>query len=178
MKLFRIALLVVVVGVPVAVLTWTPRSHAQDSDGSRGLVGTWNVTVRPGEVFICGNPNSIASAPTFTELATYADGGTLIETNTLLNFNSFGLIKSLPFNASDGHGAWEREGEQFKASFRKLVFDPTGVYVANADVHETIAIDGPDPHKFSGSFTIQFGFLNGPNICSGGTLSAERMHAD
>jgi hypothetical protein len=59
--------------------------------------------------------------------------------------------------------------------FRKLVFDPSGAYVANADISEKLALD---VNKSSGGFTIKFSFLNGVSICSEGMFTAQRIHAD
>jgi hypothetical protein len=179
MKDFRVALLVTLALLPVAVLAWTPGSRADDDDSRGGLRGSWVIVATPGPAFLCGGPQIAPPAPPFTELASYAVGGTLTETNTILNANSATLVPGLPFNASDGHGQWEREGSKFVAKFRKLVFDTSGDYVANADVSENIAISEPDSKKFSGQFTIQFSFLNGNTpVCSSGSLAAERIHAD
>ena len=177
MKVLRIVMLVTVAILPMAILWWTPGSRAQDDPA--GLRGSWVVSATPGAAFLCGGPQIAPPGPPFTELATYAAGGTLSETNTILNANSATLIPGLPFNGSDGHGAWEREDTQFKAMFRKLVFDTSGTYVANADISEKLALDPLDENKFSGSFTIKFSFLNGnPAVCSSGSVVAQRIHAD
>jgi hypothetical protein len=177
MKVFRIVLLITLALLPMTLLTWTPRSRAEDDDRSEGLRGSWVVTATPGPAFLCGGPQIAPPAPPFTELAAYAAGGTLTETNTILNANSATLVPGLPFNASDGYGRWERDGSKFEATFRKLVFDTNGSYVGNADVRENIPTHEEDANKFSGQFTIQFSFLNGnPPVCSSGTLAAQRIH--
>jgi hypothetical protein len=76
------------------------------------------------------------SSPTgpFKELLTFADGGALTETNTLLHtasnlgfFAAFGLPPGL--NASDGRGTWTRIGPaQAQIEFRKLMFGQGGAY--------------------------------------------------
>ena len=38
--------------------------------------------------------------------------------------------------------------------FRKLVFDSSGVYVANADISETLALDPSNANKFSGNHRL------------------------
>lgn len=181
MRISRImAVVVTAAALPVTFLAWTPRSHAQDDDeNSRSLGGSWVVTVTPNPIFLCGGPQ-VAPAPLpFTELATYAAGGTLTETNTQLNANSATLSPSFPFSGSDGHGVWERGGGQFEATFRKLVFDPSGVYVANADISEKLTLQGSDHNRFSGSFTIMFSFVNNnPPLCSSGELEAKRIVVD
>lgn len=180
MKFVRIVLLVAGVAVALAVLSWTPRSHAQDAEAGRDLAGSWNVTVTPAPVGSnCAQIPIPISVPPFTELATYSAGGTLIETNAQLNSNTAALIPGAPsVNASDGHGAWEREGGHFAAFFRKLVFDPGGVYVANADIREMINVDSTGSNQFSGTFTIKFSFFSGGNICGEGSLSAQRIRVD
>jgi hypothetical protein len=179
MKTFRIVLSVTLALLPAALLTWTPGSRAEDEDSRGDLRGSWVVEATPGPAFLCGGPLIAPPAPPFTELASYAAGGTLTETNTILNANSATLVPGLPFNASDGHGQWERDGSKFAAKFRKLVFDPSGGYVAHADVSENIMVSGSDANTFSGQFTIQFSFLSGnPPVCSSGTLAAKRLHAD
>jgi hypothetical protein len=182
MKVFRIALLVTLALLPITSLTWTPGSRAADEDRREGLRGSWVVAVTPGPAFLCdgpGGPQIAPPGPPFTELATYAAGGTLTETNTILNANSSTLVPGLPFNASDGQGQWERDGSKFEATFRKLVFDTNGNYIGNADIAENIPVHEPDANKFLGQFTIQFSFLNGnPPVCSSGSLAAQRIHAD
>jgi hypothetical protein len=113
------------------------------------------------------------------ELISYAAGGTLTETNTIVYFNSAGVVPGLPFDGSDGHGAWERESTGYRATFRKLLFDAKGVYVANADIKEKITVSSSDRHKLAADFTVKFNFLNGaPSVCSSGTLVATRIAAD
>ena len=152
-----------------------PRLFADDRD----LKGTWAVVVTPNAISICNGPE-IAPAPApFHELATYAGGGVLIETNTQLNFISASLSPGFPFNASDGHGTWKRNdddsGAKFSAKFRKFLYDATGHFIGNVDIVERISLDR-DADTFSGKFTIQFTFLdNSPSLCSSGTLAAERM---
>jgi len=166
----------------VMLLTSTTPSFAREGRGGQaGLPGSWAVTATPNPISLCNGPE-IAPAPApFTELATYDEAGGLIETNTILNANSATLPPgNLPFNASDGHGAWQKEESgQFKAQFRKLVFNVTGVYVANANVRESLSLDGSHPNKFSGTFAIKFIFLDGsPAVCSSGRLVATKIHAD
>ena len=90
----------------------------------------------------------------------------------LANPNSAGSVLHLA--PSDGHGAWQRDGTQFKTTFRKLLFDPTGAYIGNADLNESLTVGQPD--QLSGSFTVTLSFLNGsPSLCSSGTVARQRM---
>jgi len=143
----------------------------------RGLKGTWAVVVTPNAISICNGPEIAPAPPPFDELASYAGGGVLIETNTQLNFISASLSPGFPFNASDGHGAWKRDEDEddFAAKFTKFLYAATGHHIGNVDIIERISLDR-DADSFTGKFTIQFTFLNGsPALCSSGTLRANRM---
>jgi len=98
-----------------------------------------NVTANP--VSICNGPQVAPAPPPFVELATYAAGGTFTETNSEFNFNSVESV--LRVQGSDGHGAWQSEEGNFKTSFRKLLFDSTGAYIGNADLHDQLTV----PHQ-------------------------------
>jgi len=161
-------------------LTWRPQLQAQSAQANApSLQGSWDVSVTPNAIFLCGGPQVAPPPPPFTELATYDAGGGLTETNTILNANSATLIPGLPFNASDGHGAWKKTGATFRATFRKLVFDTSGNYIANGDLQETIVIEPSNSASLSGSFNITLSFLNGaPAVCSSGSFEAVRIVAE
>jgi hypothetical protein len=60
--------------------------------------------------------------------------------------------------------------------FTKLLFDATGHYAGEADLTEELDVTGD---TFTGTFTIQIDFLNhSPSLCSGGTLTAQRITAE
>lgn len=147
-------------------------SSAQEA--REGLVGTWNINVTAAPtVSLCADPAVIfPGPPPFVELATYANGGTMEETNTELNANS--LSTTLHLNGSEGHGVWTAgSSDGFKTHFRKLLFDGMGVYVGNADLFEELAVQH---HQLSGNFKIIVSFLNGsPSLCGSGTVSGSRM---
>jgi hypothetical protein len=140
-----------------------------------GLEGSWNVVVTPNALFLCNGMIQIGPPlPPFSELASYAAGGVLIETNVQLNANSASLAPGFPFNASDGHGSWKGSDPYFASKFRKFLFDPKGNYVANADLAEKISLE--DENSFTGTFTIRLSFLNNsPAVCSSGSLTARRI---
>ena len=141
---------------------------------NEGLEGSWNVVVTPNALFLCNGPQIGPPLAPFNELASYAAGGVLIETNTQLNANSASLAPGFPFNASDGHGSWKGSNPYFASRFRKYLFDPKGNYVANADLAEKISLDGEN--SFTGTFTIQLTFRNNsPAVCSSGNLTARRI---
>lgn len=159
-----------------SVFLFRVRAGAQNGDdGSKSLVGTWVVTVMANPVSICNGPQIAPGPSPFVELVSYAAGGTLAETNSELNFNSASSV--LHVNGSDGHGVWEGEGGHFATTFRKLLFLPTGEYVANADLHSPHLTVGQS--GLSGSFTLTVTFRNGsPSLCSSGTVSGQRMRAE
>ncbi len=137
------------------------------------LRGSWRVTVTPKPISLCNGP-VIAPAPApFLELASYAGGGVMTETNTQLNFISAAASPGLPLNGSDGHGTWKSADDAFVVKFSKLLFDPAGHYTGEADLAEELDVAGD---TFTGTFTIQIRFLNNsPSLCSGGTVSAQRI---
>ena len=105
------------------------------------LRGSWRVTVTPRPISLCNGP-VIAPAPApFLELASYAGGGVMTETNTQLNFIS-AAVSGLPLNGSDGHGAWKGLDDGFAAKFTKLLFDPAGHYIGEADLAEDLDVSG------------------------------------
>jgi hypothetical protein len=148
--------------------------HHTLSAEDEGLEGSWNVVVTPNALFLCNGPQIGPPLPPFSELASYAAGGVLIETNVQLNANSASLAPGFPFNASDGHGSWKGSDPYFASKFRKFLFDPKGNYVANADLVEKISVE--DENSFTGTFTIRLSFLNNsPAVCSSGSLTARRI---
>lgn len=171
MKRSSILCLTLVLGVTVLVIRTRAGAQNEDANTQR-LTGTWVVNVTAGPISICNGPQIAPGPPPFIELATYAAGGTFTETNSELNFNSAG--SALHLNGSDGHGVWQPAEEHFVSTFRKLLFDAAGNYVANADLHERLMITRAT--GLSGAFTITVTFLNGsPSLCSGGTISGQRM---
>jgi len=95
---------------------------ANDDAGDGGRcnpVGTWSVNITfPPE----------ANVPPFTELISFLPGGVVLESNSQLHPNSANPF--LPFNSSDGYGAWERRRHcliEFK--LLKHVFDPSHQFV-------------------------------------------------
>jgi hypothetical protein len=141
------------------------------------LRGSWRVTVTPKQpLSLCNGPVIAPPLAPFLELASYAGGGVMIETNTQVNFISAAASPSLPLNGSDGHGTWKAADDGFAVKFTKLLFDATGHYTGEADLAEELDVSGD---TFTGTFTIQINLLNNsPSLCSGGTLTAERITAE
>ena len=158
--------------IAVTIVLTCSSSFASPEDG---LKGSWKVTVSPNPLSLCNGPQ-IGPAPLpFLELASYAGGGVMTETNTQVNFISASLSPDFPFNGSDGHGTWKRDGPGFSVKFIKLLYDATGNFVGEADIIEEVEVRGD---RFTGAFTIELDFLNNsPSVCSSGALSAHRIVA-
>lgn len=170
MRLTRVAAAVFSV---LSIGLYSAPSHAaQPGD----LKGSWRVTVSPIPISVCNGPEIAPALAPFLELASYAAGGVMTETNTQLNFTSAGVSALFPFNASDGHGTWKPDGGDFAVKFTKLLFDAAGHFAGEADLAEDLDVRGD---SFTGAFTIKFNFLNNsPSLCSGGTLTATRITAE
>ena len=139
------------------------------------LRGSWKVTVTPNAISLCAGPVIAPPPAPFLELASYAGGGVMTETNTQLNFIS-AAISGLPLNGSDGHGSWKSTDDGFAAKFAKLLFDPAGHYTGEADLAEELDVTDD---SYTGTFTIQINLLNNsPSLCSGGTVTAKRITAE
>jgi len=161
--------------LPMLFLAGTSPARAQDAraqdekDKLKSLLGAWSLTVTPAATSVCGGA-ALPSPPPFTELVTFSGGGSFQETNTQLNWNVKPLFPGLVGSASDGFGTWKRRGSQTQVRFRKLVFDATGLYLANATIDVTL--EQPERERLSGKFTIKFTFLNGsPSICAAGNVA-------
>ena len=84
----------------------------------------------------------------FREFLTFAEGGALTETNTLLHTNSrlalfaqFGLPLPPAVNASDGKGTWRRRAPgEVDVVFRKLLFDANGVHLGDFRVEGRVRV--------------------------------------
>jgi hypothetical protein len=102
MKIKKIMLLCLVAGFFGANLF---AANAQNSRGSKTLLGSWTVRVTPDQ----------PGPPPFDEMMTFAEGGGVVESNNL--FPAAG--------ASPGHGSWDFEGRKtFTFTFIKFLFDP------------------------------------------------------
>jgi hypothetical protein len=164
--------LAVTITLSLAMLSPVRTLFAED----QGLEGSWNVLVTPNALFLCNGRQIGPPLAPFHELASYAAGGVMVETNTQLNANSASLAPGFPFNASDGHGSWKGSDPYFVSKFRKYLYDANGHYVANADLAEKISLEDNDANSFTGTFTIRLSFLNSsPAVCSSGNLKARRI---
>jgi len=159
--------------IAVAIALTCSSSFASEEDH---LKGSWKVTVTPTDPLKFCNGAQIAPAfPPFLELASYAGGGVMSETNTQLNFISASLSPAFPLSASDGHGTWKPDDSGFSVKFIKLLYDGAGHFAGEADLDEELEVRGD---RFTGAFTIEINFSNkSPSVCSSGTLSARRIVA-
>ena len=159
-------MLVLMIGVPTA--------QAQLRDLNEGVQDEVNRTLPTAG---SGNPEgtfaltvTAPGLPPFQELLTFHKGGTVSETNTGVHANSANPL--LPFNGSDGYGAWHKTDDGTVAfKFVKLVFEgETNEHAGYLVVEATALIEGDNfanlesdvniligPDFFNPFFVIPFG---------------------
>jgi hypothetical protein len=119
-----------------AALTGVRSVQAASGAVDHAVVGTWDVKAASA---VSGNPPS-------TSLVAFAPGGSLVTTDN-----------SAPGNVSVG--AWEREGEGFRAVFETFSFDPSGTFVGTAIIRPRGTVEGDRTH---GTYTVDFRPASGP----------------
>jgi hypothetical protein len=130
---------------------------ASGADPERGLVGSWEVTVTPGDG---GSP--------FQALATFGSDGIAI-----------GVDSGMPLlKKTEGHGAWTRTGgHTFRGTAVQFVFDPTGSppVIYTVRLSETITLEGGG-QAYNGVSTVKV-FDPAGNLLFGfpATTHAERI---
>ena len=159
-------------GLGVALNSYADGKN-DDDDGHGGPVGTWVLDIEFPAV-----PGAPPPPPPFKELLTFHKGGTVSESNTLLNENSYnpafgmgcgftgpGGAPELGCNASDGQGVWRRSGHSSVAFvFMKLVFDgATNAHVGYLRVTSHRLDIGEDELSQDPAFTLTE-FLIGTDI--------------
>lgn len=139
----RFLLVVFLLSVGVAVLTFTPSEATESSNNPEG---TFILTV------------TAAGTPSFKELLTLHRGGAISETNTTLHPNSANP-PAFPFNGSDGYGAWERgPGKTVVIKFVKMVFDGgTNEHVGYLVVEAIARIEGDEFTNLESDVNILIG---------------------
>lgn len=119
-----------------AALTGVRSVQAAAGAVGDAVVGAWDVRVTSG---VSGQPPS-------TSLVAFAPGGSLVTTDS-----------GAPGNVSVG--AWEREGEGFRAVFETFSFDPSGTFVGTAIIRPKGTVEGDRTH---GTYTVDFRPASGP----------------
>ena len=142
------------------------------AEPSGDLTGTWTLTVAPQPK----PPEVPVPPPPFTALFSFAEGGTITQTDTALHpAGSVFITPDLgPFGASDGLGAWKRtDHNRFTGRFVKILFrdgEQAGWVITRLKIavrEDTIELRGdssivigphPDaPPVFSGGITLAKG---------------------
>jgi hypothetical protein len=118
-------------------------------DGS--VVGTWDVKVT----------SAVSGQPPSTSLVAFAPGGSLFTTDN-----------SGPGNASVG--AWEQEGDGFRAVFETFSFDKRGMFAGTIIIRPTGTVDGDHVH---GTYTVDLRPASGPtqHDVDHGTFTGSRL---
>jgi hypothetical protein len=119
-----------------AALTGVRSVQAASGAESDSVVGTWDVRVT----------SAVSGQPPSTSLVAFAAGGSLVTTDN-----------SAPGNVSVG--AWEQEGEGFRAVFETFSFGPKGMFVGAAIIRPRGTVDGDRVH---GTYTVDFRPASGP----------------
>ena len=134
----RRAMLTILPVVAVSALAAVP-AIAQDDPQARKLEGTWYTQVS------AHNCTTGAVLRSFPALNTFAAGGTLIDTTTVV----------APSLRSPGHGTWEATGgHTFRAISLAFLFSPAGAWTGTQRIIQAIEMrEGPD--EFSSTATSE-----------------------
>jgi hypothetical protein len=127
MKLKTIARFILTLTILVPVYAQnSPADGGEIRDRSRvgapALVGSWVLDVR------------LIVSPPFQAMQTFHATGTMNETSDLL----------ANLGEGPGHGAWERDGEEYTATFELFIFNPDRSPAGRIRVRESLRITGPD----------------------------------
>jgi hypothetical protein len=132
---------------------------ASGADPERGLVGSWEVTVTPGDG---GSP--------FQALATFGSDGIAI-----------GVDSGMPLlKKTEGHGAWTRTGgHTFRGTAVQFVFDPDVLVngspaIYTVRISETITLEGGG-QAYNG---VSTGKIFGPGFPPAGLDFGATTHAE
>jgi len=130
------------------------KSEESQSTGGK-IEGTWRVQVT------LHNCQTGAELRTFPALLTFANGGTLTGTSTVL---SSGL-------RSPDHGIWEHSGgHNYRAVDEAFIFNPAGAWVSTQRLTQNIEL-ASDGNTFSSNANTEF-FDTAGNLTSTGCATA------
>jgi hypothetical protein len=145
--------LVTTLTLAVALL-YMPSASALQSTGGR-IDGTWRVQVT------LRNCQSGAELRTFPAILTFANGGTLTGTSTVLS----------PGLRSPDHGIWEHTGGQnYRAVDEAFIFNPAGVWVSTQRLTQSIELAGK-ADSFTSNANTEF-FDTAGNVTATGCATA------
>jgi hypothetical protein len=134
-----------------AALTGVRGVQAASGAVGHTVAGTWDVRVT----------SAVSGQPPSTSLVAFAPGGSLVTTDN-----------SAPGNVSVG--AWEQEGDAFRAVFDTFAFGPKGMFIGTAIIRPKGSVDGDRIH---GTYTVDFRPASGPTQrdVDHGTFSGSRI---
>jgi hypothetical protein len=129
------------------------------SDGGR-IEGTWRVQVT------LRNCQTGAELRIFPAVLTFADGGTLTGTSTVLS----------PALRSPDHGIWSHTGgHSYRAVDEAFIFNPLGAWVSTQRLTQTIELADDAASFTSDARTEFFDTAGNPTTTGCATASATRM---
>jgi hypothetical protein len=155
-RTFALLGLVATLTLAVALLSMNASAKLQESQSTGGRIeGTWRVQVT------LLNCQTGAELRNFPALLTFANGGTLTGTSTVL---STGL-------RSPDHGIWSHTGGQnYHAVEEAFIFNPAGAWVSTQRVTQDIQL-AADGDTFTSNATTQF-FDTAGNLTLSGCAKA------
>ena len=153
--LASVAVLALVVAfMSTAVTPAAPKLQSSDSQGGK-IEGTWRVQVT------LRNCQSGAEIRVFPALLTFADGGTLTGTSTVIS----------PGLRSPDHGVWGHDGgRSYHAVDEAFIFTPAGVWVSTQRLSQSIELSADGDTFTSDAHTEFFDTLG--NLTSSGCATA------
>jgi hypothetical protein len=139
MKFIRSTSILVIAGMIIALTIAASGQSPERRIAKRVMEGSWKVTVTPG-------PSPVPLPPSIESIATYTEGGGLIETDNLAVPGSF---------ATTGQGAWEATASrEFNITFTKYQFTTQGLFQGSVRITESIIRDSSD-NEYTGEGRIE-----------------------
>ncbi len=121
----------------LVLFTWGAWNAGADVTSANKIEGTWLITIIPPPA---------GPVPPFQLLQSFGTGNTVTQTSGLFHAHTaVGTLAALfPFNFSDVHGTWQKEGgNTFTVTLLQLVFHPgTRDHVGFSRVRGTIVVEG------------------------------------
>lgn len=132
-------------------------AHAQASTNDPDITGAWYLTTTPDP--IPGVPAEL-QPQAFSEIMTFAQGGAMTETNTLVHTSSYVPGNPLPtnVNGSDGFGSWKKSGaNSIEVAFIKMLYNQSGRHIGFLRVLSKLTVENG---KMRGPSQVEFQFTD------------------